>query len=137
MDNDKRKMYVEQPIKVKSYDVDFMQIVSNTVYVKYFEDLRMAILDEYFPLDDMMAQNNAPILAETTVKYKRPLTLKSRPTGRAWVEELDKSRWKARFEIVEEGKIHCEGHQIGYYFNMDSNRPVRFPEDFLEYYDNL
>lgn len=130
-------MYVELPIKVKTYHVDFMQIVSNTVYVQYFEDLRTAILDEYFPLDDMMEQNNAPILAETNVKYKRPLTLKSNPLGKAWVEELEKGRWKVRFEIVEDDKIHCEGHQVGYYFNMDSNRPVRFPEDFLQSYRDM
>jgi acyl-CoA thioester hydrolase len=137
MEKNERKMYIELPIKVKSYDVDFMQIVSNTVYTKYFEDLRIAILDEYFPLEEMLKENNTPILAETNIKYKRPLTLESRPLGKAWIEELDKSRWKARFEIEEDGKIHCEGHQVGYYFNMESNRPVRFPEDFLEFYRNM
>lgn len=38
-------MYVEIPIKVKSYDTDCMKIVNNTVYVKWFEDLRLEILD--------------------------------------------------------------------------------------------
>ena len=46
-----RKMYIEQAIQVKTYDTDYMQIVSNTVYVTWFEDLRMAILDQYFPLE--------------------------------------------------------------------------------------
>ena len=39
------------PIKVHSYDVDYMRIVNNTVYVKWFEDLRMAMLDKCFSSD--------------------------------------------------------------------------------------
>lgn len=35
----KRKMYVEKPIRVMSYDTDYMQIVNNTVYGRWFEDL--------------------------------------------------------------------------------------------------
>lgn len=62
---EKRRMLVEMPVKVHSYDVDYMQIVNNTVYVKWFEDLRMAMLDQYFPLTEMMKENNTPILAET------------------------------------------------------------------------
>ena len=137
MDENKRKMFVELPIKVKTYDVDYMQIVSNTVYPKYFEDLRIAILDKYFPLQEMMKENNTPILAETNIKYKRPVTLNSNPVGRAWMEEMEKSRWKVRIEIVEDDKILCEGYQIGYYFNLTKNRPVRFPEGLLEKFKRL
>lgn len=89
----KRKMYVELPIKVKTYDTDYMQIVSNTVYVKWFEDLRVAILKKYFPLEDMLKENNSPILSETHIIYKRPITLKNNPIGKAWIKELHKSKW--------------------------------------------
>jgi acyl-CoA thioester hydrolase len=113
-----------------------MQIVNNTVYVKWFEDLRTAILDEYFPLEEMLRDNNSPILAETHVKYIRPLTLSNKPTGKAWIDELGKSRWTARFEIEENGTLYCEGHQVGYYFNMKEMRPVRFPEQLLTRFEN-
>ena len=128
-------MYVEEEIKVRTYDIDFMQIVHNSVYIKWFEDLRSAILDKYFPLDEMLKERNTPILAETQVKYVRPITLKSKPTGRAWIEELHSSRWVAKFEFVENGKILCTGRQEGYYFNMDSNRPVRFPQDLVDTFE--
>lgn len=130
-------MYVEMPIKVKSYDTDFMQIVNNTVYVKWFEDLRRTILDEYFPLEEMLKEKNTPILSETYVKYLRPITLMNKPVGKAWLEELKNSKWVARFEIEEEGVLFCEGKQTGYYYNMDLKRPVRFPETLVEYYDSL
>ncbi|MDR1492561.1 MAG: acyl-CoA thioesterase [Planctomycetaceae bacterium] len=132
-----RKMFIEQSIKVKSYDVDYMQIVNNTVYVKWFEDLRTAILDRYFPLEEMMKENNTPILSETYVKYHRPITLKNKPVGKAWIEELNKSKWSARFEIVENHVLYCEGRQAGYFYNMEKKRPVRFPKEFIEFYNSL
>lgn len=131
------KMYVQQEIKVRTYDVDYMQIVNNTVYVKWFENLRMAILDKYFPLSDMMAEGNSPILSETNIKYFHPMTLTSKPIGKAWISEIDRSRWVAHILICEGDRIYCEGRQTGYYFNLNRNKPVRFPKDFLEYYNSL
>ena len=132
-----KKFYLEAPIKVHTYDTDYMGIVSNTVYPKYFEDLRNAILDQYFPLEEMMKEHNTPILAETHIMYKRPLTLQSRPTGRINVTLTGASRWEAEIEIVEGERIYCTGHQVGYYFNLDRNKPVRFPKEFLEYYESI
>lgn len=133
----KKRMYVEEPIKIRSYDTDYMKIVSNTVYVKWFEDLRSAILDVYFPLEEMLKENNTPILAETHIKYLRPLTLANKPIGKAWIEELGTSKWVARFEIEENGVMYCEGMQVGYYFNMDRNRPVRFPSSLIEEFEAM
>ena len=132
-----RKMYIEQAIIVKSYDTDYMQIVHNTVYVKWFEDLRIAILDKYFPLEEMLKENNSPILSETYVKYHKPLTIHSRPVGKAWIEELEKSKWVACFEITNNGTICCEGKQTGYYFNLEKKRPVRFPEYVIDSFRNM
>ena len=136
MENNK-KFYLEAPVKVHTYDTDYMGIVSNTVYPKYFEDLRNAILDQYFPLEEMMKEHNTPILAETHIMYKRPLTLESKPTGRINVTLTGASRWEAEIEIVEGERIYCTAHQVGYYFNMDRNKPVRFPKEFLDYYESI
>lgn len=132
-----KKFYIEMPVKVHTYDTDYMNIVSNTVYPKYFEDLRNAVLDKYFPLDDMLKEHNTPILAETHIYFKRPLTLKNNPTGCCNITLTGASRWEAEIEIVEDGKVYCVGKQSGYYFNMDTNRPARFPEDFLKYYEQI
>jgi len=132
-----RRMLVEVPIRVMSYDTDYMKIVSNIVYIRWFEDLRTAILDRYFPLEEMLSQNNTPILAETNIQYLKSITMANKPLGRAWVEELDKSRWMVRFEIVEGETVFCRGSQTGFYFNMDKNRPVRFPKDLLESFKGL
>ena len=132
-----KKMYVEIPIKVKSYDTDYMQIVNNTVYVKWFEDLRIEILDRFFPLNKMLEENKTPILAETHIKYLRPITLKNNPTGKAWVSELGKSKWVIDLEIWDNDTIYCQGQQTGYYFDMTTNKPTRFNKEFLDYYNSI
>lgn len=120
-----------------TYDTDYMGIVSNTVYPKYFEDLRNAILDKYFPLEDMMRERNTPILSETHIFYKRPLILNANPVGKVNITLTGASRWEADIEIADEERVYCTAHQAGYYFNLDSNKPVRFPKEFLEYYESI
>lgn len=133
----KRKMLVERQLPVHTYDVDFMQIVNNTVYVKWFEDLRMAIMDEYLPLTETLKDGCSPILAETHVQYKHPVTFDSHPIGRAWMSDMQKSRWTIEFEIVEGDRIYATGKQSGYYFNIHTKRPVRWPEGILDMYNSL
>jgi len=133
--NGKVTMYIEVPIKVKSYDTDYMQIVNNTVYVKWFEDLRTEILDRFFPLEEMLKENNTPILSETYIKYRRPIAITNKPLGKAWVEEVHKSKWVTRFEITEDDIVFCEGRQEGYFFNMEKKRPVRLPDHFVELFE--
>ena len=128
------KMYAEMPITVHSYDVDFMNIVNNTVYVKWLEDLRMAILDKYLPLTDMLKEGNSPILMETTIQYKRPVSFDSHPVGKCWIWMVSKGRWVAEHVIEEDGKVYATARQTGYYYNIERKRPVSFPEAILEKY---
>lgn len=132
-----KKFYLEMPVKVHTYDTDYMGIVSNTVYPKYFEDLRNAILDKYFPLEEMMKEHNTPILSETHIMYKRPLTLNTKPMGKVNITLHGASRWEADIEISDDERVYCTGHQVGYYFNLDRNKPVRFSQKFLDFYESL
>ena len=132
-----KKFYLEMPVKVHTYDTDYMGIVSNTVHPKYLEDLRNAVLDKYFPLEEMLREHNTPILSETHIFYKYPLTLQSNPIGRINITLVGAGRWEAEIEIAVEKRIYCTARQAGYYFNMDSHRPVRFPKEFLDYYATL
>ncbi|MCF0200448.1 MAG: acyl-CoA thioesterase [Bacteroidales bacterium] len=133
MENE-RKMYIEMPIQVHSYDVDFMQIVNNTVYVKWLEDMRMAILDKYLPLTELLKESKSPILSETKVQYKLPVTLESHPVGKCWVWLTGPSRWMAEFVIEEEGRVFATAQQSGCIFNVERRRPAPFPDAIIEQY---
>lgn len=120
------------PLPIHSYDVDFMGIVNNTVYVKWLEDLRMAILDKYYPLTDMLKDGNSPILAETCIQYRYPVTIESHLTGYCQIWITGRSRWIAEHSIEGDGKIYATARQTGYYFNIARRRPVSFPDSLLE-----
>lgn len=131
---DERLMLVEMPIPVNGYDIDVMGIVSNIVYVRWFEDLRWAFLERYYPYQEIYQSGLSPILAHTEIEYKAPLTVFDRPTGRCWVTMLKKSRWEMAFELEISGKIHTTGRQCGYFYDLQRKRPARIPERLLTQY---
>jgi acyl-CoA thioester hydrolase len=51
---------------VKTYDVDFAGIVSNIVYVRWLEDLRLELLARTCPLARLVAEGIGPVLPRPT-----------------------------------------------------------------------
>ena len=62
MSSSLRPLELELPITIQGYDIDVMGIVSNTVYPRWCEDLRMHWLATYWPFQDMLKSDQAPIL---------------------------------------------------------------------------
>ena len=42
--------FYELPLRVQTYDIDFAGIVSNIVFIRWLEDLRLGLMDEAYPL---------------------------------------------------------------------------------------
>lgn len=135
MEHKHRAMLVEMPIAVHAYDIDAMGIVSNIVYIRWFEDLRTRMLERYFPYREMMAEDLSPILAKTEAEYKFPVRIDDILTGRVWIEQMGRAKWTAAFEIVSEGKVHCLGKQSGYFYDVKRNRPIPIPQRIRSAYE--
>ena len=58
----KRTLNIDLPITVKTYDIDFMGIVSNISYIRWMEDLRLQFLDIHYPLQKLIAELIVPVL---------------------------------------------------------------------------
>lgn len=129
-----RPLLVEKPIEIHGYDIDVLGIVSNLVYIRWFEDLRGHLLDVYYPIQDLLKENLSPVLAETHAEYKYPLTIFDKVVGRVWISNLTRSRWTCSFEIASPERIHCLGQQSGYFFNVERKRPAAVPEKLQELY---
>src|ERR1700716_268000 len=84
---------VQRDTAVKTYDIDFAGIVSNIVYIRWLEDLRLAMMDESYPLPRALADDVAPILLETRISYARPLTIRDRPRGPISIKRPERIRW--------------------------------------------
>lgn len=124
-----RRMLVELPIRVHTYDVDFVGIVHNAVYIRWLEDLRNRILDEHFPLKDALERGIAPVLARTEIDYRWPVTLFDRVIGRMWVPETKRAQWVVAAEIATDERIVATARQTGYFVEIETRRPIALPEE--------
>jgi acyl-CoA thioester hydrolase len=118
---------VERDIVVKTYDIDFAGIVSNIVYIRWLEDLRLAMMDESYPLPRALAEDVAPILLETRISYEKPLTIQDRPRGRIWVKRMERIRWVLAAEFLDDAVRYASAEQTGLFIRLSTRRPVAIP----------
>src|SRR6201984_898369 len=86
--------YSEQPLPMRTYDIDFAGIVSNIVFIRWLEDLRLGLLDQAYPLIEALAEDVAPILLATRISYRRPVRIGDALLGRMRVVKLGRVRWR-------------------------------------------
>lgn len=125
---------VQKPISVKTYDIDFAGIVSNIVYIRWLEDLRLAVLEALYPLEKLLTQDLLPTLVETRIQYKAPLTIADQPMARMWIRELRAVKLILAAEFTVDQTLHAEAEQIGCVVQRGTGRAVPFPSEMRELY---
>ncbi|MDZ7725870.1 MAG: thioesterase family protein [candidate division KSB1 bacterium] len=123
---------IEQPLKVQGYDIDVMGIVNNVVYLRWFEDLRMAFLDNMMPFSEMIAKGYSPVLVKTCIKYYKPLTIHDQPKGILTLTRLTRIRWSITIDIKTGETVHCHGEQQGAFFHLKNHKIAKIPQEFME-----
>lgn len=121
-------LLIERPIVVRTYDVDFANIVHNIVYLRWLEDLRSEILVDTLPIEEILATGISPILTRTEIDYLWPVRIGDVVCGRMWVAELSRTRWTLASEITVGEHVCAAARQHGYFADLNSLRPVRVPE---------
>src|SRR5271169_3763617 len=120
--------YYELPLRVQTYDIDFAGIVSNIVFIRWLEDLRLALLDQAYPLIQALTEDVAPILLATRINYRRPVTIADPLVGRIRVVGLGRVRWRLAAEFTVDGAIHAEAKQEGLFMRLSTRRPIAIPK---------
>ena len=69
------KPKTELKINVKSYDIDYGGVVSNIVYIRWLEDLRLELLKTLLPLSKQLYDGIAPVILDTKISYKSPIRI--------------------------------------------------------------
>ena len=131
-----QKLQVTLNLQVKTYDIDFAGIVSNIVYLRWLEDLRLEMLNTYLPLKQLMARGYCPIIASTEIEYKKALRMFDRPVAKMWVSELGQSRCTLQAEICLDNKIVTTATQTGFFINLETMRPMAIPEELKAIYQH-
>jgi len=120
--------FYELPLPVQTYDIDFAGIVSNIVFVRWLEDLRLGLMNEAYPLVQALADDVAPILTATRIAYRRPVTIADNLLGRMRVAGLGRVRWRLAAEFIVAGAVHAEAEQEGLFMRLSTRRPIAIPE---------
>jgi len=122
-----RQFEVELSFSVGTYDIDFAGIVSNIVYLRWLEDLRLAMLEAHLPLEDLLASGTTPVLLSTQIDYLRAIRLFERPRGRIWVADVGRARWTLEAEITLEGRAAARAQQVLALIRLADFRPLPAP----------
>ena len=120
--------FYEQPLPIRTYDIDFAGIVSNIVFIRWLEDLRLGLLDQAYPLIQALAEDVAPILLATRISYRKPVTIADPLLGRMRVAGLSRVRWRLAAEFTVNGALHAEAEQEGLFMRLSTRRPIAIPE---------
>lgn len=120
--------FYELALRVQTYDIDFAGIVSNIVFVRWLEDLRLGLMEEAYPLVQALADDVAPILTATRIAYRRPVTIADKLLGRVRVAELGRVRWRLAAEFTVAGAVHAEAEQEGLFMRLSTRKPIAIPE---------
>ncbi len=118
---------VARTLPVRTYDIDFAGIVSNIVFVRWLEDLRLTLMDEAYPIARALAEDVAPILLATRIEYERPVTIQDALVGRMWVTSMGKLRWTVAAEFRVGARRHAHAEQDGIFIRLSTRRPVPPP----------
>jgi acyl-CoA thioester hydrolase len=118
---------VERELPVRTYDIDFAGIVSNIVYVRWLEDLRLAMMAEAYPIARALAEDVAPILLETCIAYERPVTLEDTLKGRIWVARMGRIKWHVGAEFLVGTEVRARARQSGLFVRLSTRRPIAPP----------
>ena len=126
--------FYEIALPIRTYDIDFAGIVSNIVFIRWLEDLRLGLMAQSYPLVRALSEDVAPVLLETRIRYRRPVTIRDPLVGRMRVADLGRVRWQLTAEFAVRDQIHAEAEQEGLFMRLSTRRPVAIPAPIREWH---
>lgn len=128
-------MTIEHPIEIKTYDIDTAGIVSNIVYIRWLEDMRIAILAPYYSIQELFVDGVSPILLETSIQYKRALRYGDNVLGHMRITSLSGIRWRLEAELTTDGVVAATALQAGIFISIAGGKPIRVPARLKEAFE--
>lgn len=130
----RRPLEVHLDPKVRTYDIDFAGVVSNIVYIRWLEDLRLTVLETYYPLEKLLDAGLAPTLVETRIKYLKAIQIKDRPHAQMWITKVSRLKFIFKAEFTVDGEVVTQAEQVGCLIDMSTGRPAPMPEELRAIY---
>ena len=122
---------IEQNLEIKPYDIDVAGHVNNAVYMNWFEDLRIKLFEKIIPLKTLISKGLYPVVASTTIDYKRPLYLFDKPVGKIRIDKFEKGIWYLKILIELENKIVAKASQKCVLIDLKTHKMVKDPNSYI------
>jgi acyl-CoA thioester hydrolase len=127
--------FVELAFPPRTYDIDFAGVVNNIVYIRWLEDLRLALMAGIYPIERALREDVAPILLSTEIEYDRPVTIQdSALKGRMWVPAMERIKWYVAAEFAIGDVVHARAEQVGLFIRLSTRKPIAPPAALRAHY---
>jgi acyl-CoA thioester hydrolase len=112
-------------------EMDALQHVNNIVYFRYFETARLAYFEKIKFMDTAQRGGVGPILAETSCKFRKPLTYPDTVWIGVRASITDVDRFTMSMCLVSEKleKIAAEGAALIVSYDYRAKRKTALPEE--------
>lgn len=128
-----RYLGIKMNIKVRTYDIDSAGHVSNIVYFRWLEDLRLQLFEENdLSFESFIQQGYTPVIAASTIEYKRPIKLFDQVTGYMYLSEVRPASIRFLGEFYVEQTLMTVATHTGVFVDIESMKPRRTPSSIIE-----
>lgn len=128
-DGPRRFWPVTLDFAVRTYDIDAAGLVSNIVFIRWLEDLRLTMLEKHYPLEPLLARGQGPVLRRTEIDYRHPVRFGDPVHGRMWIAGLRKARFDLEAEFTVGEEVVAAARQQGYFVDYRRMAVLPVPED--------
>lgn len=124
------KFPVQMEIPVAWGEMDAFQHVNNLVYLRYFESARMSYMEACGFQQMMVEQQLGPILRDSSIRYRIPLTYPDRVISATRVISVSTDRFDMEHVVYsfEHQKIAAEGKATIVAVDYQKNCKAALPE---------
>lgn len=118
----------------KPYEVDFTGFLSNTVALRWMEDMRVDMMRDAFASFGHELRENLSVIAEAHVSYLRPITYTDVIVGGLSISLLSPVKWRVdfTFRFADRAVEAISAHQTGVFIDAESHRPRKIPSPLAD-----
>ena len=125
-------------------DMDAFGHINNTVYFRYFENIRMAFFEKSGVNTHKLATQVGPILASTQCQFRAPLTFPDNISIATRIADLDKlvtgeKRFTMQYAVFSESQdcIAAKGEGLIVYYDYQQSKSCPVPANIIESFKAL
>ena len=119
-------------IDVKPYDIDAAGHVNNTVYVRWLEDLRIRLFENFLPINELLKQNQHLVVTSTAINYKKQISLSDNPVASMQMIRFDRVIWVLNAEFIVNDSLAAFAEQKCVVVNLLNNKIQKPPAGLTE-----